>query len=309
MTKCLLSLTVLSVVSVAGTSQAEERFIDFPALQRLQPVPQAGFDDEDGKKRLQKKLIGSEWRIIRNGLTFFFEDDRRFGVSDWGKRRGIWMVVSPNRVGAVGYAGSHQDIVFKADLSSATLYVDGLPFSELKPPLKPRAKIPSGPLFESVLGVYGKAIRGPRVPFVNLRPPNRNLWTAEIEDRLKGTLGYGDVDYIGTATLIIPETGIYTVDLPDSGVEFRLNGQRIIRGDHKLLKGAYDVRIYTNHWGQPYLKYAHARVFPKGRKQPIPFVNSGADIEEFLSSKIGEEDVVEVCRFPQKRVSAQPADE
>ena len=162
-------------------------------------------------------------------------------------------------------------------------------------------------MFECVLGTYGQAIRGKRHPFVNLRPPNRNLWTAEIERQLKGTLSYGQVDYVGQAMLIIRESGTYSIGLPESGTHLRLNGVLMDAGDIVLRKGIYQVEIYTNHWGQPYLKYAHASVSKNGNKKHVPFVNSDDAIEKFLSQKILDHGVIEVCRYEAKRYQARPA--
>jgi len=169
-------------------------------------------------------------------------------------------------------------------------------------PLKPAAKSLKRPVFESVLGVYGEAIRGQRYPFVNLRPPDRNLWTREIENRLRGTLSYAQVDYIGTAKLVIPASGTYTIDLPARGTELRLNGIVLKAGEIALLKGVYDVEIYTHHWGQPYLKYAHVNVFKQGTRTKIPFVNTAVAIEDFRSQTIDSRRVIEVCNYPVKRV-------
>jgi len=169
-------------------------------------------------------------------------------------------------------------------------------------PWKPVANSLKAAVFESVLGVYGQAIRGQRFPFVNLRPPDRNLWTEEIESKLRGTLSYGQVDYTGTAKLVIPETGTYTIDLPARGTQLKLNGFLLKLGDVQLQKGVYDVEIYTNHWGQPYLKYAHANVYKYGTRTKIPFVNTAAAIKKFRSQKIDSRRVVEVCDYDLKRV-------
>jgi len=159
--------------------------------------------------------------------------------------------------------------------------------------------------FESVLGAYGRAIRGDRSRFINLRPPNRNLWTEEIENALDGTLSYEEVDYIGTAKLLIPERGTYTLEMPGANVEFRINNQRVAAGDLELKKGVYEIEIYTNHWGQPYLKYAQAFVHKKGSSENIPFVNAASDVERFLKQKIGGKPVTEVCDYTLKRVKIE----
>lgn len=255
-----------------------------------------------------KKIVGTKWRIVRNGLTLIFEDGK-YTVSDWGSRQGIWMVTDPGRIGGVGYDGSHTDAVFDPSFSSGKWIVNGAHYSQLTrlpaiPVIEPQADLSAGPLFESVFGIYGQAIRGKRYPFVNLSPPNRNLWTKDIEAKLKGVLSYGQVDYIGTAKIVIPETGIYTVDIPETGTQFRLNGHLLQAGDVKLSKGTYSVEIYTNHWGQPYLKYAHAVVLSKETKTRIPFVNTGDALEAFLSQKINDQLVLEVFSYETKRIEA-----
>ena len=168
--------------------------------------------------------------------------------------------------------------------------------------IEPTVDASDEPLFECALGVYGQAIRGKRRPFVNLRPPNRNLWTDKIESRLDGVLSYGQVDYIGTAKLVIPKTAWYTIDLPGAGVQLRISGKLVSTGDVQLREGVHDVEIYTNHWGQPYLKYAQASVLSDGDAKRIPFVNTGAAIEEFLSKKIDGKPIVEVTGYKPPRV-------
>jgi hypothetical protein len=171
--------------------------------------------------------------------------------------------------------------------------------------LEPSARVPDEVLLESVLGVYGEAVRGKRHPFVNLRPPQRNLWTEEVQKIVKGTLSYGEVDYIGTAKLVIVESGTYTLDIPGAGVEIRVNGERMEAGDLELKRGLYEVEIYTNHWGQPYLTYAEVNVFKKGTKVRIPFVNYAKDIEAFRSKKFEGRPVVEACTYTPTRVELE----
>ena len=171
-----------------------------------------------------------------------------------------------------------------------------VPLTDARLNLKP-LRVPSGPLLESVLGIYGQAIRRKRLAFVNLRPPNRNLWTKEIEKKLAPTVSYEEVDYIGTAMLVVPKTGDYTVDIPKSGTQLRFNGILIKPGDIKLAKGAYEIELYANHWGQPYLKYAHASVFEKGTDVRVPFVNTASEVKEFLAQKINKRKVTQVSEY------------
>lgn len=160
-----------------------------------------------------------------------------------------------------------------------------------------RAEPPQEDLIRSVLGTYGKAIRGERFPYVNLRPPNRNLWTEKISQAIEEELDYGEVDYIGTALLVIPETGKHRIEIPGAGVEFRINGQRFNDGVLDLKKGVYRIEIYTNHWGQPYLTYAQVTVRRSDTNEEVPFVNTESDIRAFLAQRIDGRPVKEVCTF------------
>ena len=86
--------------------------------------------DEKARKALQRQLVGTKWRIAKNGLTILLEK-KSYHVSDWGKRRGIWMVTGYNRIGGVAYEGSHNDMVFEPSLKSGNLIVDGKPYSKI----------------------------------------------------------------------------------------------------------------------------------------------------------------------------------
>lgn len=169
--------------------------------------------------------------------------------------------------------------------------------------LEPLVKQPPDELlYESVLGTYGRAIRGERHPYVNLRPPARNLWTEEIQRLVRRKLSYEQVDYIGTAHLLIPESGAYVVELPGAGVQFRVNGRLMAAGEVYWKSGWYEVEIYTNHWGQPYLTYAEVSVRKKGNGKRLPFVNTASEVQEFRSRRIDGRRVVEVCDYAPRRV-------
>ncbi len=164
--------------------------------------------------------------------------------------------------------------------------------------LKPvTAQLPKEEMFESVLGIYGRAIRGERSEFINLRPPHRDLWTDSIKSMIEPTIAYGDVDYIGTAKMIVREDGVYTIDLPGAGVELRVSEQLLESGDVQLARGIYEIEIYTNHWGQPYLTYADVRVFEKDSEEQLPFVNSKCEIDSFRSQQFNDLKVVVVTDY------------
>jgi hypothetical protein len=173
-------------------------------------------------------------------------------------------------------------------------------------------------LFECVLGMYGRAIRGPRSRFINLRPPNRDLWTEEIQAQIGGKVSFENIDYVATAKLVITEPGWYTIDLPERGTQFRLNSMLLGGGDVELSKGVDDVEIYTNFWGQPYLKYASAAVRKKATQKRCPLVNTAEEMNAFLAKRVDGRTVVEVSgykpqlvdlsvRLPEGKVLETPA--
>ncbi len=152
-------------------------------------------------------------------------------------------------------------------------------------------------LFECVLGWYGQRHRGPRNRLVNLRVPNRNLWADEVRAKMGGKVSLADIDYIATAKLVVTEPGWYTIILPDRGTQFRLNDMVLPGGDVELSRGVYDVEIYTNTWGQPYLQYASVAIEMKGTEKRIPLVNTAEDVNRFLEQRIDGRRMVEVSGY------------
>jgi len=170
---------------------------------------------------------------------------------------------------------------------------------------RPLATLRGRGVFESVLGVYGRANRGPRHPFVNLRPPNADLWSPAIQKRLNGRLSFESIDYVGTALLVIPTTGWYRVDLPARGTRFALNGRVLGAGDVELQRGVYDVEIFTSTWGQPYLPAARAVVTDSKSGRRVPFVNTAVAIELFLARRINGRRVEEVSGFKTRPIDTR----
>ena len=64
-----------------------------------------------------------------------------------------------------------------------------------------------------------------------------------------------------------------------------------------LLRGLYDVEIYTYTWGQPHLPGSYATVFRKGSGERIPLVNTGKTVKEFLRKRIDGRRVLEVSKY------------
>ncbi len=112
--------------------------------------------------------------------------------------------------------------------------------------------------------------------------PDRGTWKAEVDNEWDGEMREAK-----THLLV---------------VEFRVNGQRFESGDVVLAKGLYEVEIYTNHWGQPYLTYADVTILRKGDRTVIPFVNTASEIEAFRSQQIAGRSVVEVCDYTPRPV-------
>ncbi len=135
--------------------------------------------------------------------------------------------------------------------------------------------------YESVLGAYGLAIRGKRVEFINLKPPARDLLDDPIREVLETKYQIGSIDYIGTASVFVQRSGVYTVEILDSGTQLRINGVLFHKGELQLDAGRYDIEIYTNSWGQPYMQYCEATIKNAISGEPLVFVNSGRDIRRF----------------------------
>lgn len=158
-------------------------------------------------------------------------------------------------------------------------------------------------MYECVLGIYGRGQRQQQYPFVNLRPPiESNLWTKQIQKALRGKIDFEGIEYTGTAKLVIPKDGWYTLCIHEPGTQFRLNGMLMSGGDVELRQGVYDVEIYSNTWGQPYINDARAAVHPKGSDKPLPFVNTGADLSRFLTQRVCDRTVCEVTGYKPKPV-------
>ncbi len=156
--------------------------------------------------------------------------------------------------------------------------------------------------YQCVLGMYGRSIRRAKYAVVNLRPPNRDLWNEQIQEEVRGRISFEGIEYVGTAKLVIQTEGSYTIDLPQRGTAFRLNGKQMSAGDIKLTRGVYSVEIHAHSWGQPWMRYASAAVRHKISGEPVPFVNTGKAIKEFLDQRINGRRVVEVSGYQPKAV-------
>lgn len=158
-------------------------------------------------------------------------------------------------------------------------------------------------VYECVLGVYGRSMRQCQYPFINLRPPvEPNLWSKDVQQSLRGKIDFEGVEYIGAAKLVVPAAGWYTLHLHEPGTQFRLNGMLMSAGDVELRKGVYEVEIYSNTWGQPYINDAYAYITKRGDDAQMPFVNTGEAITNFLNQRINDRCVTEVTGYKPKPV-------
>ena len=322
----LLGIVVSAYAPLAGAEEPEfghetrlfgHPIASPPTAALSSGVWQVGFDHKlDGKVEAgDSPLLVLD--VVNGRLTGHYRERRAAGKENRSLFAGSVIAGTPPIVtlrqdDPLGYTAIYSGRLVSSDRVVGS-YVDNRGFAgdwsltlASKQAVEPlTSRLPDKRLLESVLGVYGRAIRGKRAPYVNLRPPSRNLWTPEIQESLDGALSYGDVDYIGQAKLVVTRGGLHTIGMPGAGVQLRLNGQLLEAGDVHLSKGVYDVEIYTNHWGQPYLTYAQVDVHHKDTQKPVPFVNFADDVAAFRASKVAGRPVVEVCQYTAKQINLE----
>jgi len=152
-------------------------------------------------------------------------------------------------------------------------------------------------IYKCVLGIYGQFGRRNKFPVVNLAVPSRNLWSEDIQAKLRGRIDFTEINYQGTAKIIIRRDGAYRVELPARGTQFVLNGNQLSAGNVQLKMGVYDIRIATGTHGQPFLPESFVRIFGQETGGEIALVNSGIDVRQFLSSEIDNQSVTEVSGY------------
>ncbi len=157
-------------------------------------------------------------------------------------------------------------------------------------------------LYACVLGVYGQFGRPGKYPVANLSVPNGDLWSEAIQSKLRARIDFSEINYEGSAKIVIPHDGTYTIQIPDGGPQFVLNGKSLSAGDVQLKKGVYAVRLMAGTHGQPFLPSFFVRVVPQGSDRQIPLVNSGADVKRFLSAEIDGQQITEISGYQPKAV-------
>ncbi len=157
----------------------------------------------------------------------------------------------------------------------------------------PIAKIDPKKWYRGFLGVYLR--REPRNlhPYVNLAVPNRDLWTEEIQAKLRGKIDFAEIAYEGQSLMVISKDGMYNINF-DRLAQCYLDGKSISPGDIELKKGTYRVKFNADTHGQPVLNGAALIATFKSNGDPVTFVIRGADIRALLSQRVNGMPVAEM---------------
>lgn len=111
--------------------------------------------------------------------------------------------------------------------------------------------------------------------------------------RLREKIDFCEINSRVQAYLIIPEDGIYTLELPGLETGFELDGILLNGGDPDLSKEPYSVDISTGSHDQTHLPDSHVRVLHKRTSREVPLVNKGSDIMPLLTRLIAGQTVLE----------------
>jgi hypothetical protein len=157
---------------------------------------------------------------------------------------------------------------------------------EKTPKTKP-PKIDPKATYECLLGAY--ANDGKPVPFVNLDiPDGSNMLTDKIVGQMRGKISIGEISYRASGYIVIPRESMYEFDHTFGSI--KLNGQELVF-DRKptsmvLKEGTYQITLYEANHGQPYLQACQVKITDKSDGTKIPIVNSGRDMQAFVSTPI-----------------------
>jgi hypothetical protein len=163
--------------------------------------------------------------------------------------------------------------------------------SDWRPPTKN-----SKALFRSFLGRYRNGMKKTLFyPVVNLNVPNKDLWTEDIQNKLRGKIPFAEIGYLGAAKIVIPEDGVYVLELSNKGCRVAINGRDTGGGGEvQLRKGIHAVTLSVGTHGQPYLHSAAISLKHKDTGEEVPFVNSWQDILQFTNRRVAGLPVLEV---------------
>ncbi len=185
----------------------------------------------------------------------------------------------------------------------------------------PRATLPEGKsrdtYYRSMLGAYihhnalngkvGDLRRDASYSYLNLQVPDKTLWTARIDNNLRGRIPFGDMAYIGSAEVHVLEEGLYRFDAPRAVVF--VDGRRVMEdrvkktsGVIQLERGVHEVVLKASNHGRSILPGLTLKVVQVKTGKNMPLVNSWKSIEHFLES-MSDGQAVEVTGWqPQEAI-------
>lgn len=170
--------------------------------------------------------------------------------------------------------------------------------------LTPSDSIDKRKLYRSMLGIYGRHYKpSDDHPVVSLVIPDRNLWTSAIQDQLRGKIDFKDIDYTGTAKIIVPEEGVYTFEIHNGLC--KLDDNQVNAGDITLKKGTREINFHTSNYGSGRMPTASLRIIHKDTKEELPLVNTGSEIQRFLKQRVNREPVVNVSDWEPVEVAPE----
>ena len=153
--------------------------------------------------------------------------------------------------------------------------------------------------FRSFLGTYMYWLdRRKTYPVVNLLVPNKNLWTQEIQEKVRGKISFDEISYAGTAKIAIPADGAYVLDT-DRAARVLINDLTIsdigeIKGEVRIAKGVHDLTLEIGSHGQPHMRECSISLRHKETGEEVAFFNTWQDIQQFLGTPIADQRVVDV---------------
>jgi hypothetical protein len=156
---------------------------------------------------------------------------------------------------------------------------------------------PRDGVYISLLGRYFHGPSRKDYPYVNLSIPDGDLWSERIQRELRGKIDFVEIAYEGLGRLLIPADGSYVFDASNCTV--KIDGKMISHGMSSkstvdLKKGVYEVTIFTDTHGGPYLPQASIHIVDERSNKELPLVNSRADIERFMSRAVDGQKVTEM---------------
>ena len=154
--------------------------------------------------------------------------------------------------------------------------------------------------FRSLLGTYMYwNDRTKAYPIVNLQVPSKNLWTPEIQDKVRGRVPFEEISYLGTAKIAVPADGMYVLDTENQPARVQIDGQVVTdwdtpKGEIKIAGGIHDFTFEIGSHGGNWMRDTNLALRHKETGEKVPFFNSWQDIQKFLATPIAGQRVTEV---------------